>query len=248
LQLSHEHGDGSWRAFRSALRGELPPRYGEGFRARFEACMRSSLREGVEILDVGAGRRPAIPLPDRPPRTRYVALDSAGAELELAPAGVYDDTIVADVVDRLPALEERFDLIVSWNVLEHVPSLETALANLRSYLRPGGVLVAQFASRFAAHALISRVTPGALGARAMERLLDRSRDTVFDAHYDDCRYSALDRLMSPFSTYAITPLYRDASYFRFSRLALALYLGYEQWALRRHHRNLASHYLVCAER
>ena len=248
LQLSHEHGDGSWRAFRNALRGELPPRYAKAFRAHFDACVRSSLREGVEILDVGAGRRPTVPVPDRPPRTRYVALDPAGAELELAPEGVYDEMIVADVVDRLPALEERFDLIVSWNVLEHVPSLEAALANLRSYLRPGGALVAQFASSLAAHALISRVIPGALAARAMERLLDRPRDTVFDAHYDDCRYSALDRLLAPFDTYAITPLYRDASYFRFSRVALGLYVGFEEWAHRRQHRDLASHYLICAQR
>ena len=248
MQTSHEHGGGSRRAFRNALRGELPPRYARRFRAQFDACVRPALRADVRILDVGAGRRPTIPISDRPPGTHYFALDPAGAELELAPEGAYDEAVVADVAEHLPALDERFDLIVSWNVLEHVPSLEAALANLRSYLRPGGVLVAQFAGSLAAHALISRVIPHALGARAMERLLGRPRDSVFDAHYDDCRYSALDRLLAPFSTHAITPLYRDASYFRFSRLALAVYLGFEEWALRRQHRDLASHYMICAAR
>jgi SAM-dependent methyltransferase len=249
LRRSHEHrGRGSWGAFRNALRGELPPRYAQGFRTPFDARARRALRDGVEILDVGAGRRPTIPVSDRPPGSRYVALDASAAQLELAPAGVYDETVVADLVDHLPGLEDRFGLILSWNVLEHVPHLETALSNLRSYLRPGGRLVAQFAGTFAAHALLSRLIPRALAAEAMERLLNRPRDTVFDAHYDRCRYSALDDLLAPFSTHTITTHYRDASYFRFSRLAQAVYLGYEEWALRGQHRNLATHYLVCAER
>jgi SAM-dependent methyltransferase len=226
----------------------LPPRYAQDFRAPFDDRVRPALRVGIEILDVGPGRRPTIPVSARPPRTRYVALDPSRAELQLAPAGVYDETIVADVVEHLPALEERFQLIVSWNVLEHVPSLEAALANLHSYLRPGGLLVAQFAGSFAAHALLSRAIPHVLAARAIDKLLGRPRHTVFAAHYDRCHYSALDHLLAPFCTHAITPHYRDASYFRFSRLALALYLGFEQWALRRQRRNLASHYLICAER
>ena len=249
MQPIHEHrGRGSRRAFRDALRGELPPRYAQRLRAPFDARVRPALREGVEILDVGPGRRPTIPAADRPPRSRYVALETSRAELERAPAGAYDEAIVADVVEHLPALEDRFGLIVSWNVLEHVARLETAVVNLRSYLRPGGLLVAEFAGALAAHALLGRLIPHALAARAMERLLNRPRDTVFETHYDHCRYSDLDRILTSFSTHAIVAHYRDASYFRFSRLAQAAYLGYEEWALRGQHRNLATHYLVCAER
>jgi SAM-dependent methyltransferase len=249
MQPSRQHpGRGSRRAFRNALRGELPPRYTERFRARFDARVRPALRDEVQIMDVGAGRRPTIPVYDRPPRSRYVGLDASRAELELAAAGAYDEIIVADVVDHLPALEERFDLIVSWNVLEHVSRLEPALANLRSYLRPGGRFVAQFAGALAAHSLLNRVIPGALAARAVERLMNRPRDTVFETHYDHCRYSELDRLLASFGAHTIVTHYRDASYFGFSRLAQAVYLAYEEWALRNQHRNLATHYLVCAER
>lgn len=239
---------GAWHVFRDALRRELPARYSERFRAPFEAHARPALREGVQILDVGPGPRPTIDVANRPVGSRYVALDASEAELERAPAGAYDETIVADVLRHLPDLEQRFGLIVSWNVFEHLPRLEVGLANLRSYLRPGGRLVAQFAGTFAPHSMLSRVIPHSLAVRGMERLLNRPQDTVFEAHYDHCHGSALERLLAPFSAHAIVPHYRDATYFRFSRLAQAFELAYEEWALRGQHGNLATHYLVCAER
>ena len=177
---------GPWRAFRNALRRELPARYAQRFRAPFDAHARFALQEGVQILDVGPGPRPTIEVPDRPLGSRYVALDASGPELDRAPAGAYDETIVADVLHHLPDLEGRFGLIVSWNVFEHLPRLDIALANLRSYLRPGGRLVAQFAGTFAPHSMLSRVIPHSLAARSMERLLHRPQDTVFEAHYDRC--------------------------------------------------------------
>lgn len=44
-------------------------------------------------------------------------------------------------VDRLPFLDDSFDLVISCDVLEHVQSIEHSLNEIQRVLRPGGVFV-----------------------------------------------------------------------------------------------------------
>jgi len=136
--------------------GILPSRYGTGWRDPFDAHIRRHLRPGVRVLDVGAGAEPVIPLHARPSGCTYTGLDIDPCELEKAPRGSYDDAIVADVTEFSPGLEEQLDLVVSSQVLEHVPSLQDALENCYRYLRPQGALVALFL----ADSLLSRLSTG----------------------------------------------------------------------------------------
>jgi len=230
------------------MRGHLPERYSEDWRAPFDARVRPALVAGTHILDIGAGRRPTLPTGSRPPGCLYVGLDLAAAELEKAPPGSYDETYVADVALRLPALEERFTLVVSWQVLEHVKSLDVAIENLRSYLRPGGRLVAHMSGSFSLFATISRLVPHSLGAQAMQHLLKRDRETVFPTHYDHCWYGALERMLASWSESQVLPRYRGAQYLSFCPVLQRVYLAFEDWACLRGHRNLATHYLVTAVR
>src|ERR1035437_10261897 len=96
------------------------PRYRDDWLAPFRAGFASELRAGSVVIDVGGGRGPAIPRPDLPAGTTYIGLDLSGRELMAAPPGSYDRTIVADVTDHLSELEGCADLVVSWQVLEHV--------------------------------------------------------------------------------------------------------------------------------
>jgi hypothetical protein len=126
-----------------------------------------------------------------------------------------------------------------------VKPLDAALANLHSYLRPGGRLLAHLSGRFAAFSLLNRALPARLSGPLMKRMLGREPDTVFPAAYDRCWYGALRELLAPrFSEFEIVPLYTGGYYFTFSRTLSAAYLAYEEWASRARRANLAPYYLI----
>jgi SAM-dependent methyltransferase len=227
--------------------GRLPPRYGWRMQDFLLMHARPLLVPGVRVLDVGGGRHPTIPVALRPHGTRYTGLDAAPGELAAAPAGSYDATIVHDITAPLPA-GPPYDLIVSWQVLEHVSSLPRALGHLRAALRPGGALVAQVSGAFAFFALAARALPHAARVRLMRRLLGSPAEEKFPTHYDRCWASALDRALAGWSWHALHPHYRGASYLTMSRAATRLYLAYEDVVARMAVRNLATHYLVLATR
>jgi SAM-dependent methyltransferase len=175
-----------------------------------------------------------------------VGLDVSADELARAPDGWYDEILVSDVAKRLPRLSDQFDLAVSWQVLEHVKPLNAALENIRSYLRPGGRFVATLSGRFSAFGLLNQVVPEHWGAIAMQRLLGRRPETVFPAYYDKCWHGALKKLLTDWGRVEIVPYFIGAGYFSFSKVLLRLYLGYENWACKHRHANLATHYLIDA--
>jgi SAM-dependent methyltransferase len=203
------------------------------------------LREGVRILDVGGGRSPFLPPDMRPAGTRYVGTDIDLAELRSAAPEAYDDSFVWDITQP-PSVEERFDVLVSWQVLEHVDSMERALANLRTVLVPGGMLFAQLTGGRAAFALLTRVLPLKVRVALMVRLLDHHEEDHFPTRYDQCRATDLRRLLSGWRRAEIVPYYRGAHYFDFPVVRDA-YLAYENAIASRHAVDFATHYLIVAE-
>lgn len=226
----------------------LPPRYSLPWRTTFEQRAIAAIGPDAEVLDVGCGATPSIPPQQRPAACRYVALDISAIELEAAPTGSYDEIWVRDAAEPVPELRDRFDLIVSWHAFEHLTPLEQALDHLRSYLRPGGTLVAMLSGAFAAFALANRLVPDRIGHALLERLTARDPRTVFHSYYDRCWYCALEELLARWSQVEIVPHYRGAEYFNFSPLLRKLYVRYEDWAAAGDHRNLATHYLLDAVR
>jgi SAM-dependent methyltransferase len=228
-------------------RGELPARYGDPWVGQFLDLARPAMKTGMAILDVGSGRRPTIPAAWRPTGTHYTGLDISAHELAVADSDAYDEVIVGDVSSRVVDLVGRFDLIVSWQVLEHVDDLQTSLDNMKSYLRPGGRMIALLSGSYAAFAMIARVTPYWLRAKAMERLLHQDPDTKFPTRYDKCHDRALNHALGNWGSYEVLPQYRGGVYFSFFRPLERLYLVYENWICRTGRRNLATHYLIVGD-
>jgi SAM-dependent methyltransferase len=196
------------------------------------------------ILDVGSGREPTLSRDERPAGLHYVGLDIAREELARAPTHAYDEVAVTDVCVLNPELRARFDIAISVHFLEHVTPLSRALANIETYLKPGGKFFALVASRYSAHALANRFLPERLGAR----FIGRPPDTKFKARYDHCSHRALTELLGGWQNAQIEPLFLGAHYFGFSATLQRAFLSYENWAERTNKRDLASHYLISAIR
>ena len=225
--------------------GRLPVRYGYRMQDAFLERLRPLLNPGVTILDVGAGRSPMMAPADRPPGCIYLGLDISAEELSAAGSAAYDVSFVHDIAEPLADLR-NVDVIVSWQVLEHVASLPRALANLRAMLRPGGTLLAQTSGSFAAFALVARAMPHRLRVKALTRFLGHLEEDKFPTYYDHCTARALRRLLSGWEWSEIVSFYRGAPYFSMSRPLQRLYLAYEDFIATRGWENLATHYLLMA--
>ena len=235
------------RAARAALGGTLPPRYAEystRWRADFKDLAAPTLISGATVLDVGAGRRPVFTPEERPDGVSYVGLDVVRSELDAAPEGSYGEKITADATRRLTALDGRFDLVVSWQVLEHVTTVSAALDNFRAYLKPGGIAVISLSGRYSLFGLLNMVIPQRLGVQLVAQVMRRDPDTVFPAYYDECYHAALGRLAQAWSSATIISLWNGAAYFQTIRPVLAVYIFFEQWAVASDRANLATHYFL----
>jgi len=228
----------------------MPPRYSVPWRQAFDDPIRERIAAGSAVLDIGSGRHPAIEPSDRPDGVRYVGLDLSREELDAAGDGAYTETIAADATTLRPDLAGQFDLVISWQVLEHVRDLEATIRNIRGYLKPGGLFVALFSGSWSAFGVINRVLPNRVGSKLVDRAMKRTENNVpvFPAYYDRCSHRALVPLFAEWRMAEIEPLYNGAGYFAFAPPLQKAYLAYENQIERRRVANLATHYLVIAER
>lgn len=233
---------------RGAFQGRVPERYRENWQLEFDERVSRALSSDALVLDAGSGRNPVVPVPLRPSNCRYVGLDLSDSELRRAPAGSYDEIVVGDLTEFVPGLEGRFDLILCFQVLEHVKPLDEAFANLRRYLRPGGRLIAQLSGSFSLFGLANRVLPQRVTVWMLRTFLGREAGTVFPAYYHRCWYTALERMLTCWSKAEVIPVWKGAGYVQFLKPLWAGYIGYEEWMRLGGHRNLASHYVIEAVR
>ena len=227
--------------------GFLPERYFQDWREPFVSAALGAIGDGSSVLDIGGGASASLAPSDRPRLSEYVGLDVEATEMERSAPGSYDETIVCEIEDPDPSLLGRFDLALSWQVLEHVGSMELALEGARACLCDGGTFVAQFTGGRAWFALLNRIVPDRLAEAGMQRLLGREPDSVFHANYSASIASELEPLLAAWSSFELVPRYRGASYLKFSRTMTRLYVaGIEEPLVRGEKRDWATHYLLVA--
>ena len=182
------------------------------------------------------------------PNVTYVGLDISQTELGAAGQDAYDETVVADILKRRRELEGRFDLILSWQVLEHVDSMEQALENIRAYMRPGGRFVALLSGSRSIQALLARAIPYPVANRLMKRLMGSQEGEKFPTRYDGCTAKALEPLLARWSEHGTVPRYKAGAYVRFFGPLERVYIEYENWVERTGRVKLATHYVIWAVR
>lgn len=174
------------------------------------------LAPGLRVLDVGGGKWPLV----SPELKAYfglhiTGLDISAGELALAPPGSYDETIVGDVATV--ELSQKYDLIVSQTVLEHVRDTAAAIANLSRALAPGGTMAHSLPCANAGYTLVSRLLGNRLGARLLWTIYPESRATSgFPAYYRHCTPAGMRGLCrsAGLEVADVTPYY-SSEYFRF---------------------------------
>lgn len=225
----------------------MPARYYEPWKGAFLARAATELRSGIRVLDVGSGARPAIPREQRPEGCFYVGLDISAEELSRAGVDAYDEVIVGDICSGITR-GVIFDLVVSWQVLEHIPSMPAAMAAQHAALVPGGRMLAMLSGAWSVQALAARVIPYRLSTALQARLLNAVAEDKFPTRYDGCTDRALRRILAQggWRSWEIAPHYRAGNYLCFFPPLQRLYVAYESWAAQGPRVNLATHYIVDA--
>lgn len=124
------------------LRFYYMPVVGRMYRRRLEMAARLFGGDGPVACAVEVGYGSGILLPELARRARrLVGVDhhgEAAAVLAMARGEGFEPLLVTGGICALPLATASVDLLVSLSVLEHVPALDEAAAEITRVLRPGG--------------------------------------------------------------------------------------------------------------
>jgi SAM-dependent methyltransferase len=156
---------------------------------------------GCRVLDAGCGTAYGAAMMARAGASDVVGVDMAAEALERAPdeipAGVQLE--VADLRD-LPFADDRFELVVCFEVIEYIENPARALDELARVLAPGGLLIISWPNRAAYPPVnphhVQEFLPSELErelrARWRHVRLARQHNYVADAVLDDDGFRAAD--------------------------------------------------------
>lgn len=105
------------------------------------------------MLEAGCGARSHLTYPTG---SRVIGIDILRSQLRRHQAVA---ALSQGDVTALPIASETCDLVVCWDVLEHLPYPERALAEIARVLKPGGLAVLALPNITSLKGLITRLTP-----------------------------------------------------------------------------------------
>lgn len=110
-------------------------------------------RQNIKVLEAGCGSISHVRLP---PDSHVVGIDIS--EKQLAENNFVTEKILGDIQTyKLP--EAGFDMIVCWDVLEHIIDPQLALRNFVKSLKRGGIIVLAVPNIFSMKGLLTKYTP-----------------------------------------------------------------------------------------
>jgi SAM-dependent methyltransferase len=95
--------------------------------------------DGKRLLDVGCGPRGSLEWADR--ATERVGLDPLATEYKRLHSREHAMTYVQAGMEAIPFPDAHFDVVSSFNSLDHVDHLDDAISELTRVTRPGGLLL-----------------------------------------------------------------------------------------------------------
>jgi SAM-dependent methyltransferase len=122
-------------------------------------------RNPLRVLDAGAGRALRLKFPAN---VQLTGIDIS--ETALAAHTALSERIVGDL-QTYPLVPEAFDVIVCWDVLEHINDPGSALLNMSRALATGGLLVIGAPNVWSPKGLVAKLTPHRFHVFVYRRLL-----------------------------------------------------------------------------
>jgi SAM-dependent methyltransferase len=110
-------------------------------------------RAAPRVIEAGCGARSHLSYPDG---ARVVGVDLLRAQLRRNTSTPW---LAQGDVTALPVASGSADLVVCWDVLEHLPAPERAVAEIARVLRPGGLAVLALPNILSLKGLVTRFTP-----------------------------------------------------------------------------------------
>lgn len=121
----------------------------------YEFCARwviSQSKPGLRVLDYGCGSGQIVK------RLRHQGVDAYGCDVFYEPGKKSAEAVCDEIVEglvreidagdgRIPFEANRFDYVLSNQVLEHVEDLDAVLAEIHRVLKPGGTVLSLFPHR-----------------------------------------------------------------------------------------------------
>ncbi len=111
-------------------------------------------QEPVRVLEAGGGSATNVRLEDRD--LHFTVIDISAEQL--ARNTYAQDRILGDL-EAPDVLAGEYDLIVCWDVLEHLPRPHRAMSNMISNLAPGGVLMCGAPTVDSVKGIVTRFSP-----------------------------------------------------------------------------------------
>jgi len=154
---------------------------------------------GDVVYDLGGGKQPFVTSEIKSRWSlKVVGLDISAAELESAPPGVYDSTIVANLCDFKGNSDA--DIVICQATLEHVHDTRGAIEAIASILKTCGRAYIFAPSRNAAFARLNLLLPQSVKEKILYLLLPQTEGSQgFPATYDQCTPSELEALFREFN-------------------------------------------------
>lgn len=143
----------------------------------------------VAIGELGGGANPTLTLADQVGRPLdLTVLDISAEELDRSPAEV--EKLCVDLCSDVPPVHDRFDVVFSRMLCEHVRSGRTFHRNCYAALRPGGYAVHFFPAASALPFAMNRILPASLSEGLLEHFFPArkrgGKHGKFPAHYSWC--------------------------------------------------------------
>lgn len=110
-------------------------------------------REGLEVLEAGCGSSSHF---SPGPGARITGVDISAKQLER------NAHLAEKIVGDIQALDlggRQFDVVVCWDVLEHLPQPARALDCLAAAVKPGGLLILAMPNALSLKGLVTKLTP-----------------------------------------------------------------------------------------
>lgn len=129
---------------------------------------------------------------------------------------IYDEFIVQSIEESIG--EEKYDMIISFALLEHVPNNDASIQVMFHALKAGGTTHHFLPSKNHPYSLILRLVGPIWQKRLIAALRPESAAvTGYPAFFDHCSVSAMRKLFirKGFAEIEIQPVYRGTDYFAF---------------------------------